>query len=357
MPHINRRSKRTRAPSVPTIKQVAARAGVSTATVSRALAGFNSVSEELNERVREAVRALNYHPNRIARNLRIRTTRTIGVVISDIQNPFFTSLLRGIEDVLQAADYMLLLGNSDENMAREQIYLTTLRAEGAAGIIFTPTSDEAADYLQILNVKAPLVAIDRAPRGLLIDTITVANSEGAHTAVRHLISLGHRRIGMIGGPAHLSTAYERLAGYEQALAEANLQVSPDLIQHADFRQAGGYNAMHSLLELHTPPAAVFVANNLMTLGAFQAINERGLRIPTDIAVVGFDDMPWALSLQPPLTAVAQPTYEMGVTAARLLLSRIQEPERSVRQVVLETRLMVRASCGGGQRQFEIGRLP
>lgn len=357
MSHTKHHSKGTRPPGVATIKQVAAHAEVSTATVSRVLTGLNSVSQELTERVREAVRELNYHPNRIARNLRIRTTHTIGVVLSDIQNPFFTSVLRGIEDVLQAADYTLLLGNSDENVAREQICLTTLRAEGVAGIIFSPTTDDATEYRRILDIKAPVVAIDRAPIGLPIDTITVANAEGARAAMAHLISLGHQRIGMISGPAQISTASERLAGYRQALEEAGLPAPDDLVQYSDFRQAGGYKGMQALLALPDPPTAVCIANNLMTLGAYQALNERGLRIPSDIAVVGFDDIPWAVSLQPALTAVAQPTYEMGVTAARLLLAHIKEPERPVQRIVLETQLMVRGSCGSGQRQVEIGCLP
>ena len=348
MSHTERRANRHRPGHAPTIKQVAARAGVSTATVSRVLSGVEGVSPDLGARVRRAVRELDYYPNRVARNLRVRTTRTIGLVISDIQNPFFTSVVRGIENVLQGADYTLLLGNSDENLEREQLYLATLRAEGVAGIIFAPSNDRAEAYGSLLQARLPVVAIDRGPSGLAVDMVSVNNSAGSSDAVTHLIKLGHRRIGCISGPPSLSTADERRRGYEQALQQNNLPFVPSLIQYADFRQPGGYAAMRTLLGLEEPPTAVFVANNLMTLGALHALHEHGLQIPSDVAIVGFDDMSWATSLQPPLTAVAQPTYELGATAARLLLARLREPQRPVEHIILETKLMVRASSGAPQ---------
>ncbi len=330
----------------PTIKHVAERAGVSTATVSRVLAGGDGVSGELGERVREAMRSLDYRPNRIARNLRVRTTRTIGVVIPNIENPFFTSVVRGIESVLQAADHTLLLGNADEDPGQEQRYLETLRDEGVAGIIFVPVAEAVETYRRHLDAGIPFVALDRSPDGLGVDLVTVANASGARAAVRHLIDLGHRRVALIGGPAHYSTANERQAGYDEALASVGLPRAPGLVRHGDFRETGGYEGMISLLDAAEPPTAVLVANNLMVLGAIRAIHERGLRIPTDIAVIGFDEMPWAMSLQPPLTTVAQPTYELGATAARMLLARLREPNRPTRHIMLETRLVVRASCGG-----------
>jgi LacI family transcriptional regulator len=334
-------------PSAPTIKHVAERAGVSTATVSRVLAGGSGVRRELIDSVQEAVRLLDYHPNRVARNLRVRATRTIGLIIPDIQNPFFTSVVRGIEDVLQGDGYTLLLGNTDDNQERERIYLSTLHAEGVAGIILVTSDGRTPEFRRLLKAKVPLVVIDRVPAGLNVDAVTVANLEGAREATAHLIDLGHRRIGFIGGPAHLSTASERQAGYEEALraAGAGYAPTPELIKYGDFRQTGGYQAMRELLAIPEPPTAVFIANNLMTLGALQAIHERGLSIPDDIGIISFDDMSWATSLQPPLTAVAQPTYELGATAAELLLARMRDPERPVRRVVLNTELMIRASCG------------
>lgn len=329
----------------PTIKQVADLAGVSTATVSRVLDESSGVSQELIDRVREAVRTLDYHPNRAARNLRKRVAQTVGVVISDIQNPFFTSVMRGIEKVLVEANFVLLLCNSDEDPNREKIHLATLKSEGVAGIILATTRSDSESYHQLLNNRTPLVGIDRTSEQLSMDVVSVTNTRGAFSAASHLADLGHRRIGLISGPRQLSTARERYEGFEEAVKACSLDRAEDLIQFSDFRQTGGYKSMQYLLDLPEPPTAVLVANNLMTLGALQAIHERSLVIPDQMAVVGFDDMPWAMSLQPPLTAVAQPTYELGIAAAQLLLDRLREPERPFRHVVLETQLMIRASSG------------
>ena len=346
MPNRKREIPTTPASKVPTIKQVAERAGVSVATVSRVLAGKGFTSPERVERVRAAVQTLDYRPNRAARNLRTRVTQVVGVVISDIQNPFFTSVVRGIEKVLEGAGYTLILCNSDEEPHREQVLLATLRAESVAGVIISPTrADSEAVHQMVLN-GTPLVTIDRTLSMTSVDSVAVANTQGAFTAVNHLLKLGHKCIGMISGPDQASTAKERKDGYLQALQAALLQPCTGMIQYGNFRQEGGYHAMNALLDLPQPPTAVLVGNNLMTLGALQAIHERSLAIPQDIAIVGFDDMSWATSLQPPLTAVAQPTYELGVTAAELLLERIHDPQRPVRHIILETRLIVRASSTG-----------
>lgn len=255
--------------------------------------------------------------------------------------------MRGIEDTLRAADYKLLLGNSDDDLAQEQLYMSTLRAEGIAGIVFFPVINKSltVKHQRAMQQQVPLVAIDRAPIGLDVDTVKVTNIEGARAAVAHLTGLHHKRIALINGPAQLDVPSERRAGYEQALKAARLPIERDLIIHSDFHEAGGYAAMSELLNKRHPPSAVFVANNLMTLGALQVIYERGLRIPQDIALVCFDDMTWVRSFHPPLTAVAQPTYDIGSTAAHLLLDRLREPNRPVRHVVLQTTLMVRHSCG------------
>jgi DNA-binding LacI/PurR family transcriptional regulator len=329
----------------PTVRQVAELARVSIATVSRALSGDARVAEALRRRVVEAARALNYRPNRAARSLRARRSLTVGVVIPDIQNFFFTGIVRGIEHVLERDGFTFLLGNSDGRADRERVHLETLRSEGAAGVITVPSQDEPDLYRDLQAAGLPIVTLDRAAPGVRVDHVTVTNQEGVREAVRHLIDLGHRRIGYIGGPAGLNVARERLAGYEQALQSAGLPLDPALVRAGDFRQAGGLAAAQTLLDLSPPPTALFVANNLMTLGAYQALHERRLRIPEQVAVVGFDDMPWAMALGPPLTAVAQPTFELGVAAAQLLLARLRDPQRPFRRVVLETRLMIRGSCG------------
>jgi LacI family transcriptional regulator len=328
-----------------TISEVAARAGVSTATVSRVIAGTAPVSDGLRDQVFRAARELDYRPNRVARNLRVRATRTIGVVIPDILNPFFTSVVRGIEDVLQSEDYTLLLGNSDGQGDREHLYLDTLRAEGVAGILFVPSNGQKDAYRSLGRAGIPLVAIDRSPLGLDVDLVTVTNEEGAHSAVAHLLAVGWKRIALIAGPGHLNVAQERQAGYERALREAGIALDPKLVRQADFREQGGYDAMRSLLALPDRPTAVFVANNLMAMGALHAIGDAGLKIPADIGIVSFDDVPWGPWLQPPLTVVDQPTYDLGASAARILINRLRDPDRPFRKVVLQTRLLVRASCG------------
>jgi LacI family transcriptional regulator len=328
-----------------TITQVARQAGVSTATVSRVLSGQDGVSETLVQRVHEAARVLDYQPNRVARNLRRQATQIIGVVISDIQNPFFTSLLRGIEYVIEGAGYTLLLTNTDEDEKRERMYLATLRAEGVAGIIIAPCQGNRDAYCAFEDGATPMILIDRAIPESTLDAVTVDSRQGVFDAVSHLIQLGHTRIGLVGGPDRVSTASDRKAGYLQALSQAGITLNPAYLQSGDYRQESGYEAMRRLLELPVRPTAVLAANNLMTLGTLQAIHTYGLTIPDDISVVGFDDMAWAGSLKPSLTAVMQPTYELGLSAGKLLLKRIQDPQRAPERVILGTHLIIRDSCG------------
>ncbi len=324
---------------------MADRAGVSIATVSRTFADPQTVSSGLRLRVQEAARALGYRPSRAARALRMGTSQTVGVVIPDLQNPFFTEVVHGAEGVLQAAGYTLLLSNSDESPERERTNLETLRAEGVAGIVFVPINAARSCYRQVLAPPVHVVAVDRSPSNLRVDLVTVDNVQGARLAVAHLVALGHPEVALLGGPSRHSTARERELGYLDGLRLAGLRARPECIYRADFREGGGYDGMKALLALRRRPAAVFVANNLMTLGAFRALHEAGVRIPDEIAIVGFDDMPWATSLSPPLTAVSQPATEIGSTAAGLLLDRIARPDRASRHVILATKLVVRASSG------------
>ena len=328
-----------------TIRRVADRAGVSIATVSRVSADPRAVSDELRVRVQEAALALNYRPSRAARTLRGLTSKAVGVVIPDLENPFFTSVVRGIDLVLQAAGYTLLLASSDEDAARERTILETLRAEGVAGIIFVPINPARDAYHDVLAPPLYTVAVDRSPANLRPDLVTVDNVEGTRIGVAHLLDMGHRDVALLGGPSKHSTAKERERGYEQAMREAGLPIRPELVYYGDFREGGGYDGMKALMALPHRPTAVFVANNLMTLGAFRALHEAGIRIPEEISLVGFDDMPWATSLNPPLTAASQPSQEIGSSAADLLLDRIARPERAIRHLILQTKLIVRASCG------------
>jgi len=340
-----RRSARRSASSQATIKRVADRARVSIATVSRVSADPAAVSDALRVRVQEAARALNYRPSRAARTLRGRTSQAVGVVVPDLENPFFTAVVRGIDLVLGKAGYTLLLANSDEDASRERTILETFRAEGVAGIIFVPINATRDAYRDVLAPPVHTVAVDRLPSNLRPDLVTVDNVEGTRAGVAHLLAMGHADVALLGGPSKHSTAEERERGYEDALRAAGRPLRPELVYYGDFREGGGYHGMKALMALPHRPTAVFVANNLMTLGAFRALHEAGVRIPEEIAVVGFDDTPWATSLNPPLTVASQPSQEIGSSAADLLLDRIARPDRAVRHVILETKLVVRASCG------------
>ena len=337
-----------------TIKEVAAAAGVSTATVSRVMAGINGVKTQVRERVLGVIAKLDYHPNRLARGLRLGQRKVIGVIIPDLRNPFFTGVAYGVEGVLYSAGYTLLLGHSDGQPEREQVQLRGLRGEGVAGLVFIAGNRPGANYDVIRSWDIPVVAVDRSPGGLEVDLVCSNNREGMRQAVAHLLSLGYKDIALLNGPVGIDVAVERLGGYQDALRNAGIALRETFIIHSDFRQEGGYAAMVRLLDLAIPPRAVVVANNLMTLGALQAMDERHVRIPEDLALIGFDDMPWAAFLCPPLTAVAQPAEELGRAAAQLLLKRLEDPKRMVRQVVLPTRLMVRASCGA-QTAVQAGR--
>jgi DNA-binding LacI/PurR family transcriptional regulator len=288
---------------------------------------------------------LGYQPSRVARRLRVKSTQILGLIISDIANPFFTSVVRGIEDVAYANQYSLLLCNSDEDPARESLYVDVLQAERVAGIVISPADENSTSCEPLLRNDVPIVAMDRRLRSFDVDTVLVDNVKGAYQATSHLIRLGHRRIGLIGGPTRITTGRERLEGYEKALNEHGLEADQRLIKVGDFKQESGYQRACELLEMDDPPTAIFTANNLMTLGALNAIHEKGLNIPRDVAIVGFDDMPWAPSLDPPLTAVAQPTYELGCTAANLLLQRIADKGREIVEMKLESTLIIRDSCG------------
>jgi len=334
--------------AAPTVKEVAERAGVSTASVSRALSGRGGVREPVRARILEAAQALSFRPNRAARDLRVRSSRAVGVLIPDIENPFFTSLVCGIEEVLGKTDYSLLLSNYNEDPELEERRLEVFRAEGVRGLIFAASRAPSRLYTELAKAGMALTAVSRETSRLPVDQVTVANQEGAYAATSHLIELGHKRIAMINGPLALTTARDRQAGYEQALREAGMSLDERLVIHSAFKQAGGQAAMRQLLLSAVRPTAVFAGSNLLTLGALQAIHELGWAIPNDIAIVGFDEMPWAMSLRPPLTTVAQPAFDVGRTAAELLLARVREPGLPRRQVVLETKLIVRSSCGSGK---------
>ncbi|TYB50631.1 LacI family transcriptional regulator [Nonomuraea sp. PA05] len=321
---------------MPTIYDVARQAGVSAATVSRVLNGRRTVDPEMVARVLTAVRELGYRPNAVARNLRRSRTTLWAVIVPDIGNPFFTSTVRGIEDVAQQAGYSVVLCNSDESPAKEETYVAAALSEQMAGVIIASSGSVKAARC-LLDSPVPVVAIDRElPRGA-VDTVVVDNEEGARAATRHLLDAGYSRVACVTGPEGVSTADLRLRGYTAALGGAPVVV------RTDFREQGGYDAMAALLSSAARPDAVFVASNLMAVGALRCLADRGVEVPGQVGLVGFDEIPWADLVRPSLTTVAQPTYELGRMAARLLADRIAAPAARPATVVLPTELRPRRS--------------
>lgn len=338
-----------------TIKDVAAKAGVSPATVSRVVGNYGYVSEKTRRKVLSAIEELGYRPDSIARSLVTRATHTIGLVVTDITNPFFAHLVRGVEEVTWQHGYTLILANTDEDVQREEAIIQTLQEKRVDAFIVVPASSQAAPHLQeVVSEGIPLVLADRSVQDLAVDTVMVDNEDGAHRAVSHLIRLGHRRIGIVLDNLKITTNEERLAGYRQALLENGLPLEESLIQSCRYTQHSAYELVSTMLAGAERSTALFTANNFMTIGAIQAIREAGLRIPQDIALVGFDDLEWNQVYAPYLTAVAQPVFEIGNIAAQRIIAQLKGEENSVMEIRLKTKFIVRQSCGA-QSQTNSGR--
>ena len=328
------------------IKMVAQYAGVSEATVSRVLNNNPTVSEEFRARTLKAIEKLGYQPNRVARRLRASSSDVLGLIVSDIENPFFTSVVRGVEDTAQAAQKSVILCNSDENPAKLKNYLKIMESERVAGLIIAPTSMKDGESLhRLTQLGIPIVLLDRQVDNFEFDSVLVDNVRGAFTGVKHLIDLGYERIAMIGGTPALSNARDRYQGYRNALKAAGLNIDERLIKEGNFKIESGYRLAKELVHASNPPQAIFIANNLMTLGAVRALRELNICVPDDLAIVSFDDTPWANELTPPLTVVSQPTYQLGQTATQLLLNRLAKSDAPFQTAILHTHLIVRKSCG------------
>ncbi len=336
------------------MEDVAAHAGVSVATVSRVLSGVATVDVSLVVRVREACATLQYQPNRAARLLAGGRSTIIGLLVSDIQNPFFMELVRGVEDVTQRHGYLLVLCNSSEDPRRERAYSEVLCAENIAGAIVTLTQERSSVLSLFRDRSIPVVSVDRRVRDRTIDAVVVNNVVAAQEAVAHLIGNGYRRIAIITGPEGTTTAQERLEGYRLAMREANLPLDLQLERRGPFTMESGRHLAGDLLEVMPRVEALFTANNRLTMGALDAIYARGLHVPNDVALVGFDNVPWVSPGSISLTTVTQPAYELGSTAALRLIHRLQQPEQGARQeIVLGHQLRVGDSSqprSGSQRR-------
>lgn len=322
-----------------TIQDVARLAGVSTATVSRYLSG-NPV--RASAKVGDVIDDLRYRPSVTARGLRSGRHLAIGVVVPDITNPFFASVTRGIENVVGPVGLQVTLANSDESVARESDLVEAL-VPRVDGVILCPATENDAVPEHLVAAGVPVVLVDRGvhQESVGFDLVSVDNAGGAAAAARHLRELGHRRIAVVSGPLTSTPGRERHEGFLDGLAQGGLE--PAHAEIADFKESGGYAATQHLLALDPPVTAVFLANNLMTVGALKALHEAGVDVPGDLSVVGFDDLDLGALLAPPLTVIDRPTVEQGEQAARLLLDRLADPTHRPTSIVMPVQLLVRGS--------------
>lgn len=319
---------------------------MSTATISRVLNGSGFVSEELRSKILQAVEELNYSPDGVARSMARRQTHTLGLVVSDVTNPFFTQVARGVEDTGQRSGYSVVLCNTDENLDKERAYLSILREKRVDGIMLAVASTEVKHVQKLRAAGMHLVLLDRFLEDIDAPSVLVDNAAGVCEATRYLLDLGHRRIAIVTGTLTVTTAVERLAGYRQALAGAGLVVDPELIVSGHFTEEGGKAAGHRLWDLPVRPTAVISSNNVMTTGLLIALHSRGVRIPRDLSVISFDDLPYFQLLDHPLTVISQPTYELGQSACERLLALVQGRELAPDEhhFRFPTQLILRDSC-------------
>lgn len=333
---------------VATIKDVAQRAGVSIGTVSNVLANSRSVNSQLRARVEEAIRELQYQPNHTARSLASRSTKTIGVVITDITNPFFPLLVRGAEAVAMQHGYTLTIQNTDDRLDRETDCISMLRSRGVDGMLLVCAPNLTGDVQHLHAAREAglrIVCLDRVPAGFDCDAVVADNEKGASLCIRHLHLLGHRHIGAVLGPQGLQNSAERTSGYRKALRECGLEWDARLEREGDFRLEAGYLLTKDLLLSAHPPTAIFAANCMMGLGALKAIQSCGLSCPQHVSLTVYDDYPGADIFRPTLTVVAQPAYEIGRLGTERLIARLQGTEASPASCVqiLAPDLIVRES--------------
>ena len=330
-----------------TIRDVARLSGVSPMTVSRVINESERVRPDTRRRVEEAIAELGYVPSRLARGLIRQRTGTLALIVPDVANPFFTLIVRGAEDVARRAGYRVILCDTGSDLGVEREVIEEMLAHRVEGIAIAPVSDRSRAHLRrLVKFGVPFVLIDRSVPGVDSDVVLGDSTGGARRLVRHLISLGHSRIGFVVESGEVSTARDRRRGYEEALADAGLPLEPELVAEATADPAGGLAGMRELLALERRPTAVFTVNNLVALGAIEAVRAHGLEVPDDVALVCFDDIEYASRLYPFLTVMAQPAETFGTLGTQLLLERIEGrgPE-SHRQVVLAAEFVVRKSCG------------
>lgn len=329
------------------IKTVANRAGVSTATVSRVLADFSGIRDKTRKRVLDAIKDLDYEVDSVARSLRLKKTHTIGIIVGNVLSQFYSTIAKSVEDRARESGYKMILCNGDDDPVKELEYLKILRSNKVDGIILVPTGKNI-DYINnIIKSEIKVVLLDRLVKGINCDCVLVDNHKGSFIATNYLISRGYKKIAFIGGYADRTTGEQRHKGYLDAHKKSGMKPDMDMVMIGDFKKESGMKLTNKLIEKSDRPEAIFVSNIDMALGCLTAIKEKGLSIPDDIAIIGFDDPDWSVIIEPPLTAISQPVYDLGLTAADLLIKNINSgndyPNRKSSTIALDTKLIIRDS--------------
>ena len=328
-----------------TMKDVAKKANVSISTVSHVINETRTVEPATRKRVLKAMDVLNYRPNVLAQSLRKQQTNTIALIVSNLTNPYYPETIRGAEEELSKEGYSIIIGNTDGDISKEEALITLFYGKRVDGFIICTSGGNTQGIKLLVQQNVPVVLFDRKIEGLNLSAALVDNAGGAQALVEHLIRIGHRRIGIITGPLKTYTGKERLEGYFAALAQDGIERDAGLIKEGDFKLQSGYDLTLELLSLSAPPTALFVCNNRMGLGAIQALRDKGLQYPADIGLTMFDDLPWLEYMNPSITAIQQPVFELGKVAAQLLLERINETTKPPEEVVLPVELKIRHSAG------------
>jgi len=328
------------------ISNIAKHAGVSKSTVSRILSNKGKFSEDTREKVLQIVKKLNYSPSMVARSLRNRRTKTIGLLLPDIVNPFFPEIMKGVENVASENGYAVILCSSNEDVQKEFMYFHMFENRWIDGIIYsgvTGTKEEAQNVRVILEQNIPVVLMDREIEDYFASVVMIDNEKAAYDATFYCLELGHKRIGFIAAPLKVKIFQKRLEGYRKALQKHGVEFDASLVVEGDLTIRSGGITGKELLARKDPPTAILASNDLMAIGAMREIQEDGLRVPEDISIIGFDDIPTASLVTPTLTTLAQPKYEMGVEAMNLLIRMMEKKGASKSKIVLDTQLVVRES--------------
>jgi LacI family transcriptional regulator len=330
---------------MPNIHDVAKRAGVAPMTVSRVINNNGYVSDKTRQRVEAAIAELEYIPNALGPSLRSKRTMTLALVVSDITNPFWTTVARGVEDKANAHGYHIIIGNTDESLAKQDDYLTFMLRKQVDGFLLVPASSRSNSSSILRRRGVPFVILDRQVPGHEFDSVRGDSIRGAYELTKHLLELGHQHVAIITGRQDHSTAYDRVAGFQQALEEAGLSAYQQ-VYWGEFNQNTGYELTRQALNSTPRPTAILAANNFIAIGTMRALRDAGLSVPEDVSVVAFDDLPTAITIDPFFTVASQRAYEMGKLATELLLARLaDEAPDEYQEIILPVEIIIRKSSG------------